>query len=56
MIQDVLIAVLFLAAMFYIGRMIYKNFTAKSGCTTGCAKCGALDLDKIESELKKRGV
>jgi hypothetical protein len=56
MIQQIIIGILFIGAVFYIGRMIYKNFTAKSGCASGCGKCGAIDFDKIEQQLKEKGV
>jgi hypothetical protein len=56
MIQNAVIAVLFLGALFYVGRMLYRSFTAKTGCDSGCGKCGALDIDKIEQQLKKKGI
>jgi hypothetical protein len=56
MIQNVIIATLFLLALAYVGRMVYRNFTAKSGCASGCGKCNALDIDKIERQLKSKGI
>jgi hypothetical protein len=55
MVQELLLVVLFVAALFYIGKTIYKSFQAKTGCSTGCAKCGAVDFDKIEKQLKEKG-
>jgi hypothetical protein len=56
MLQEIIIGFIFLGAIFFVGRMFYKNITAESACTTGCSKCGALDLAKIEAELKSRGL
>lgn len=53
MIQHFLIAVLFAGAVFYLGRMAYRAFTARN-CSTGCGKCGVVDFDKIESEIRKK--
>lgn len=46
MIQTVIIVLLFAAALFYVGRMIYISFTAKKGCGTNC-KCG-VDFSNIK--------
>lgn len=56
MIQQILVALIFAAALYYVGRLIYKSFQAKSACTTGCGKCGAVDFKKIEEQLKKQGL
>jgi FeoB-associated Cys-rich membrane protein len=53
MVQSILVIALFAAALFYVGRLIYKNFTAKSGCASGCGKC-AIDFSQIENQLKKK--
>ena len=56
MVQQVIIIGLFLAAVFYLGRLVIKAFQAKSACTTGCGKCGAVDFAKIEKQLKQKGI
>ncbi|MBP9927533.1 MAG: FeoB-associated Cys-rich membrane protein [Cyclobacteriaceae bacterium] len=53
MFQQVLISILFLGAAFYVGRLAYRSFQAKNACQSGCGKCGALDLKKIEKKLQK---
>ncbi|MBL7877082.1 MAG: hypothetical protein JNL53_15555 [Cyclobacteriaceae bacterium] len=53
MLQQGLIAILFLGAAYYIGRLAFRSFQAKNGCQSGCGKCGALDLEKIEKQLQK---
>jgi FeoB-associated Cys-rich membrane protein len=45
-IQLIIIAILFAAAVFYVGRMVYKSLFAKKGCGTNC-KCG-VDFSAIE--------
>ncbi|RAW02792.1 FeoB-associated Cys-rich membrane protein [Pseudochryseolinea flava] len=47
MIQQILIGIIFIGAVYYVAQMIYQKFTAKSGCASGCGKCGALDVDAI---------
>jgi hypothetical protein len=53
MFQQVVIILLFAAALLYLGRMIYRSFQSKS-CATGCGKCGAVDFDKIEKQLNTK--
>jgi hypothetical protein len=55
MIQQIIVGITFLGALFYVGLLIYRSFQNKS-CATGCGKCGAVDFQKIEAELKKKGV
>jgi hypothetical protein len=57
MIQQLLVAVFFLGALAYLGRLVYRSFKAKSaGCASGCGKCGAIDLNKIEAQIRKNGL
>lgn len=55
MAQQLIIAVLFLAALAYLGYIVYKSFHAKSGCSSGCGSCG-IDFDKLRKELKNKGL
>jgi hypothetical protein len=45
-LQTVIIVFLFAAALFYVGRMIYKSLSAKKGCGSNC-KCG-VDFSNVE--------
>lgn len=56
MAQTIFVIALFVAAIAYLGRLIYKQLQAKSACATGCGKCGAIDFKKIESEMLKKGI
>jgi hypothetical protein len=38
-IQEILVILLFVIALFYIGRVVYRTFQSKKGCGTNC-KCG----------------
>ncbi|MES2454381.1 MAG: FeoB-associated Cys-rich membrane protein [Bacteroidota bacterium] len=50
-IQTLLVVLLFLAALFYIGRMIYRQVSPKSkGCGSNC-KCG-VDFSTVNPEKK----
>jgi hypothetical protein len=46
-IQAIIIVVLFIAAVFYIGRLVYKSLFAKQGCGSNC-KCG-VDFSTIDA-------
>jgi hypothetical protein len=51
MIQQIVIGLIFITALGYIGNLIYKSFQAKNACSSGCGKCGAIDLEKIEKAI-----
>jgi hypothetical protein len=56
MIQEAIVGIVFAGAVFYVGQLIYRSLHSKSACTTGCGKCGALDVQKIEAQIKKKGL
>jgi len=56
MIQEIIVGIVFAGAVFYVGQLIYKSLQSKSACTTGCGKCGAMDFQKIEAQIKKKGL
>ncbi|WP_219223026.1 FeoB-associated Cys-rich membrane protein [Pedobacter antarcticus] len=50
-LQTILVGLLFAAALFYIGRIIYRAVSPKSsGCGSNC-KCG-VDFSNIETPKK----
>jgi hypothetical protein len=49
-IQTIIVIVLFAGALFYVGRMVYKNIFTKKSCGGNC-KCG-VDFSGIEPEKK----
>lgn len=50
-IQKILVVILFLAAVFYIGRIIYRSVSPKKGgCASNC-KCG-VDFSNIDPAKK----
>jgi len=49
-IQTVIVALLFAAAIFYVGRLIYKSISAKKSCGGNC-KCG-VDFSGIQPDKK----
>jgi hypothetical protein len=51
--QDLIIAVLFAAAVIYLAHVVYKSFRARSGCSSGCGSCG-IDFSKLQKELDKK--
>jgi len=50
-IQTILVIILFVAALWYVGRIIYRSVSPKSkGCASNC-KCG-VDFSNINPEKK----
>ncbi|MBS1488973.1 MAG: FeoB-associated Cys-rich membrane protein [Bacteroidetes bacterium] len=41
MVQQVLLAVVTVAAVAYLGKTIYQSLHSKKSCATGCGKCAA---------------
>jgi hypothetical protein len=50
MLQEILIALIFIAAVFYLGRLIYKNFRSETACSSGCGKCSVVDSLKVKRQ------
>lgn len=53
MIQQIIIAFLFLGAASYLGRVLYRSFQAKHACEAGCGKCNAADIDRMAKNIEK---
>lgn len=51
--QSVLIGILFVAAAFYLARMVFRSFRAKNECATGCGKCATSNTSQKLSETLK---
>ena len=56
MIQEILLAIIFTGALAYLGNVVYRQFQVKSACAKGCGKCSVVDFNKIEADLKARGL
>ena len=46
-LQEIIVAALFLIALIYTARVVYRNLRPKSNCASGCGKCGA-DFSQIK--------
>ena len=55
MIQQILIGLLFIAALSYLGYLFYKKFNKKSdkACDEGCG-CSSIELEKIAAEIRRK--
>ena len=51
-VQVIIIAILFAAAVFYVGRMVYKNLFTKKSCGSNC-KCG-VDFSAVEADKSSK--
>ena len=47
-VQEILVAILFLIALSYVGRIVYRSVNPKKGCGE-CFKCNA-DFSQIKSD------
>lgn len=45
-LQIIIVVILFLAAIFYVGRLIFNSINAKKSCGSNC-KCG-VDFSQID--------
>jgi len=56
LLQNILIALLFLAATFYVGRIFWRAFFTKNqaGCAKGCGACSTLDVDQLQRTIEVR--
>jgi len=52
--QQIVVILIFFGALAYLGWIGYSYFTAKGNCATGCGKCGAIDIKKIEEQFKAK--
>jgi hypothetical protein len=55
MIQEILVLLFFAAAVFLLGRILYRSLFTKKGCASGCGKCG-VDFSRLGEQLKERGL
>jgi hypothetical protein len=55
MFQGIVVTLIFVGATFYLGRMVYRSFQARS-CASGCGRCSVIDLKKIESVIAKQDI
>lgn len=46
-IQEMIVLALFILAVGYIGRLIFRSLRSKKGCASGCNKCG-VDFTNIK--------
>jgi hypothetical protein len=51
-VQAIIIILLFAAAVFYVGRILYKSLFAKKSCGSNC-KCG-VDFSAIEPQKQAK--
>ncbi|NDK54895.1 FeoB-associated Cys-rich membrane protein [Pontibacter fetidus] len=55
MVQQIIILLLFIVAVAYMVRMLYRTFSSKAeGCAKSCGACGGIDFKKIEQEMERR--
>lgn len=54
MIQEIIVLLFFAAALFYLGRLVYRSFSKDSSCPKGCGSCDAVDFKKIQEQIKEK--
>jgi hypothetical protein len=53
MTQIIIVGIVFLIALGYIARLIYRSFQAES-CASGCGKCSAVDFNEIGKAIREK--
>ena len=53
-VQEIIVILIFIAALVYLGRLVYRSFTTDAGCPKGCGSCSAVDFKKIEQQIRER--
>ena len=55
MVQEIIVALLFVLALGYVAKLLYSSFKPKSGagCAKGCGSCSALDVKKLEEQIRR---
>ena len=51
MVQEIIIGILFTAALFFLGKIVYKTFNQKENCSAGCS-CSSVSIQDIENKIK----
>ena len=56
MIQEIIVWALFAAALAYLGMLLHSHFkpAGNTACTKGCSSCSAIDIKKIEEQIRHR--
>ena len=54
MIQEIILWLVFAAALFYLGRLAYQSFSGDSSCPKGCGSCNAVDFKKIQEQIREK--
>lgn len=51
--QEIIVGIFFIAALLYIFRIAYKNFSLKSVCAKGCGgACNTFNADALEKKIR----
>lgn len=53
MVQNLIILLLFGAAVAYLGRQVWRSFRSGT-CASGCGKCSAVDFAQLERKIKEK--
>jgi len=52
--QELLVAIIFFTAIFYLVKLAYSSFFQSNSCPKGCGSCGGIDVEKIQRQIKKK--
>ncbi|MDF9797482.1 hypothetical protein OKW21_002745 [Catalinimonas alkaloidigena] len=52
MLHEIILIAIFLGALYYLGRLVYKSFASDKACPKGCGSCDAVDFKKIQEQIK----
>jgi hypothetical protein len=49
--EEIFIVLVFIAAVAFMGRTLYKQYTTDKGCSVGCASCEVKEVKPKEFKL-----
>jgi hypothetical protein len=54
MVQEIIIALIFIGAVAYLIRLFLKRQDKDAGCSNGCSACSTVDFEAIEGKFKEK--
>ncbi len=52
MIQELIVGAIFVGALFFLGKLVYRAFSGNPSCSGGCDSCNVIDVEAIEKKIK----
>lgn len=50
--QQIIVGLIFIIALAFLGRWVYRAFSGKPGCSGGCDGCQTIDVEAIAKHIE----